>query len=503
MIADPRAPVPAGTSIRAISLAAVLAALAPSAASALPPHGPTPPTVYLQPAQAEAPAAGERTVEDFKAALAEIKRRLAEQRQALTTGDQAAAVAQEAKAARVQIERLTGSMADLRRERDAMRGELLDTRSAAEALQTQLSDAQAQLQAARSGAAEQVQALQLERDQAKAARSALEAQLADVQQQLAGGTSARQELTATVEQLKRQVDEAGTALAAKERDRVQSAAQLAEQKTEAARLEQELSVAKTLDARLTDEVGRTRAALDAANARGAEIAKEVDGLRAVAAASVDEVGSLGEQLMGALADNRQLAAALGDLRAGTDLLGRQLDGPATPANATVSGVTDGAAGGNAASPARAGTGDEAQLGARPVVARLETDEDASAAEPIDGKRRKVAMTRIDGSVFGSGSADLRPEAAPSLAIAAAFLRSQPAAGRVRIVGFTDSVGEDSSNLELSVRRAEAVRDYLVRTHGLTPERLIAGGMGEAEPVAGNDTEAGRRSNRRVEIYIEP
>src|SRR4051794_33319482 len=169
MITDPRAYVPAGTSIRAISLAAVLAALAPSAASALPPHGPTPPSVYLQPAQAEAPAAGERTVEDFKAALAEIKRRLAEQRQSLTTGDQAAAIAQEAKAARVQIERLTRSMADLRRERDAMRGELLDTRGSAEALQSQLSDAQTQLQTARSGAAEQVQALQLERDQAKAA----------------------------------------------------------------------------------------------------------------------------------------------------------------------------------------------------------------------------------------------------------------------------------------------------------------------------------------------
>ena len=48
-----------------------------------------------------------------------------------------------------------------------------------------------------------------------------------------------------------------------------------------------------------------------------------------------------------------------------------------------------------------------------------------------------------------------------------------------------------------------MRDYLVRNHGLTPERLIAGGMGEAEPVAGNDTEAGRRSNRRVEVYLEP
>jgi outer membrane protein OmpA-like peptidoglycan-associated protein len=137
-----------------------------------------------------------------------------------------------------------------------------------------------------------------------------------------------------------------------------------------------------------------------------------------------------------------------------------------------------------------------------MVARLETDDDVPAAEPASGKRRQAAMTQIDGSAFASGSAELRPEAASSLATVAAFIRSQPP-GQVRIIGFTDSVGDDSSNLDLSVRRAEAVREYLVRNHGVTPERLVAGGMGEAEPVASNDTETGRRSNRRVEIYIEP
>ena len=305
MITDPRASVPVGSSIRTISLVALLATFTPAVVSALPPHGPMPRSGYLQQAQAEAPT-GEQTVEDFKAALSEIKRRLAEQRQSLTTGDQAATIAQEVKAARLQIERLIRSMADLRRERDALHGELLATRGSAEALQTQLNEAQAQVQAAQSGATEQVHSLQLEIDQTKAARSALEAQLAAAQQQLADGAGARQELTATVEQLKRQVDESGATLAAKERDHVQAAAQLAEQKTESARLEQALSVAKTLDTRLTDEVNRTRAAREAADARSAEIAKEVDGLRAVAAASVDEVRSLGEQLMGALADNRHL-----------------------------------------------------------------------------------------------------------------------------------------------------------------------------------------------------
>jgi outer membrane protein OmpA-like peptidoglycan-associated protein len=112
------------------------------------------------------------------------------------------------------------------------------------------------------------------------------------------------------------------------------------------------------------------------------------------------------------------------------------------------------------------------------------------------------MTRIDGSAFASGSAELRPEAASSLAIAAAFIRSQPP-GRVRVTGYTDAVGDDSSNLDLSLRRAEIMRAYLVRHHGVAPERLVAGGMGESEPVASNNTETGRRSNRRVELYLEP
>jgi outer membrane protein OmpA-like peptidoglycan-associated protein len=255
--------------------------------------------------------------------------------------------------------------------------------------------------------------------------------------------------------------------------------------------------------RFTDEVSRTRAALDAANARSAEVAEEVDGLRAVAAASVDEVRALGEQLMDALADNRQLAAALGDLRAGADPLDSQLDGAAAPADATAAGL-DGAADGDTALLTRLGTGDEAaEPGAGPAVARLEADEDAPAGgDAASGQRRQGAMTRIDGSAFASGSAELRPEAAPSLAVAAAFIRSQPP-GRVRVTGYTDAVGDDSSNLDLSLRRAEIVREYLIRNFKLTPATVTAEGKGESEPVASNNTETGRRSNRRVEIRIEP
>ena len=73
---------------------------------------------------------------------------------------------------------------------------------------------------------------------------------------------------------------------------------------------------------------------------------------------------------------------------------------------------------------------------------------------------------------------------------------------VHIVGYTDSTGTRDYNLGLSQRRAHSVGQYLSQ-HGVDGNRLIYYGMGEKNPVASNDTEAGRRRNRRVEIYIKP
>lgn len=72
--------------------------------------------------------------------------------------------------------------------------------------------------------------------------------------------------------------------------------------------------------------------------------------------------------------------------------------------------------------------------------------------------------------------------------------------RVRIEGHTDDVGTDQANRELSLARASAVRDYLVRGHGIKTDRLTVEGKGETTPIAGNDTEAGKAANRRVEIH---
>ena len=71
---------------------------------------------------------------------------------------------------------------------------------------------------------------------------------------------------------------------------------------------------------------------------------------------------------------------------------------------------------------------------------------------------------------------------------------------LRIEGHTDSIGSSSSNQSLSQRRANAVRYYLIN-NGVAGDRLTAIGYGEEQPVATNQTKAGRRQNRRVALSV--
>jgi outer membrane protein OmpA-like peptidoglycan-associated protein len=136
------------------------------------------------------------------------------------------------------------------------------------------------------------------------------------------------------------------------------------------------------------------------------------------------------------------------------------------------------------------------------LARSDARTQALEAElkSINARRteRGIVVTLGD-MLFDSGQARVLAAGATSVSGLAEFMRRNPSR-RASIEGYTDSVGSDGSNQQLSDRRAAAVRDMLVGM-GIAGDRLSAVGHGEASPVAGNDSAEGRRSNRRVEIVF--
>ncbi len=101
--------------------------------------------------------------------------------------------------------------------------------------------------------------------------------------------------------------------------------------------------------------------------------------------------------------------------------------------------------------------------------------------------------------FDTGRAQLKPNMKPILDSFAASLMNNPDA-RVSVIGHTDSSGSDAINNPLSINRAASTRDYLVQ-RGVPYHRIQIDGRGEYEPIASNDTPAGRAMNRRVEIFV--
>ena len=122
-------------------------------------------------------------------------------------------------------------------------------------------------------------------------------------------------------------------------------------------------------------------------------------------------------------------------------------------------------------------------------------------EPV---RVKVTLERIEIAervYFDTNEATIQPESYDLLNEVAATLADRTDIVRVRVEGHTDSRGEEDFNLDLSRRRAHAVRNYLLAT-GLLPERLVYEGYGESMPLEQGETEAAWQRNRRVEFHIE-
>jgi outer membrane protein OmpA-like peptidoglycan-associated protein len=128
-------------------------------------------------------------------------------------------------------------------------------------------------------------------------------------------------------------------------------------------------------------------------------------------------------------------------------------------------------------------------------ARLQAEVDALKAKPTD---RGLVLTLGD-VLFETGSSTLSSGAGRNMDRLVQFLSDHPER-LVQIDGFTDSVGTDSYNQDLSQHRADAVRYQLV-SRGISSTRIATQGYGKAYPVAGNSESSGRQLNRRVEVVI--
>lgn len=109
--------------------------------------------------------------------------------------------------------------------------------------------------------------------------------------------------------------------------------------------------------------------------------------------------------------------------------------------------------------------------------------------------------RIDLDIqFDSNKAEIKSQYHGRLKEVADFMTTYPGTTAV-IEGHTDSVGSAAYNQQLSQRRAQSVRDYLIQNFDISPDRLTAKGFGEERPVASNNTADGRSKNRRIQAVF--
>ncbi len=120
------------------------------------------------------------------------------------------------------------------------------------------------------------------------------------------------------------------------------------------------------------------------------------------------------------------------------------------------------------------------------------------ADAFSSALKATGHIAVEGILFETGKADLKPESAAPIAEVAKLLKGD-ATLKLFVVGHTDNVGGTDANVALSQARAASVIAALVKTHGIEATRLKPFGAGPFAPVASNDAEEGRAKNRRVEL----
>jgi len=128
--------------------------------------------------------------------------------------------------------------------------------------------------------------------------------------------------------------------------------------------------------------------------------------------------------------------------------------------------------------------------------------DLARIATVKQEARGMVITLSGSVLFASSKSDMLPAARSKLNDVANALMQQDPQSKIVVQGYTDSSGSSSLNQDLSQRRAEAVRAYLV-SRGVPSERISAQGMGAGNPIADNTSAEGRANNRRVEIVVQP
>lgn len=125
----------------------------------------------------------------------------------------------------------------------------------------------------------------------------------------------------------------------------------------------------------------------------------------------------------------------------------------------------------------------------------------SKAENVPGGTAQTV--RLDSmALFDVGQARLKIGSTKVLVEALVNIKAKPG-WLILVAGYTDSTGDETSNQQLSLRRAEAVRDWMLQTSDIPFTCFAVQGLGESQPAATNDTPEGRATNRRVEISLVP
>ncbi len=127
------------------------------------------------------------------------------------------------------------------------------------------------------------------------------------------------------------------------------------------------------------------------------------------------------------------------------------------------------------------------------------DEVSSKDIDVRGNDQYTIYSINEDILFASGQSSLSATAESNLTQIAASISQRYPEGKIRVYGYTDSIGSKQENKDLSRARAEAVRNFLVSNGQVAEDRIEVNAEGEKKPVASNETAEGRKQNRRVEI----